>query len=47
MKYNKKSKLKLATAALLMGGLFNAQAFSLNDYFPKDDRYWASKLYRY
>ena len=37
MKYYKKSKLKLATAALLMGGLFNAQAFSLNDYFPKDD----------
>ena len=37
MKYNKKSKLKLATAALLMGGLFNAQAFSLSDYFPKDD----------
>ena len=36
MKY-KKSKLKLATAALLMGGLLNAQAFSLNDYFPKDD----------
>ena len=37
MKYNKKLKLKLAIAALLMGGLFNAQAFSLNDYFPKDD----------
>ena len=37
MKYNKKSKLKLATAVLLMGGLFNAHAFSLNDYFPKDD----------
>ena len=37
MKYNKKSKLKLATAVLLMGGLFNAQAFSLSDYFPKND----------
>ena len=37
MKYYKKSKLKLATAVLLMGGLFNAHAFSLNDYFPKDD----------